>query len=334
MKKLLIAFAIYLSSVFITAGYAGGGITHMFLAKETIAQLPDQQLRNLLQDNLDAYLVGAYYPDSGYVGGNHYGEDSHWDPFIYAFADYIKETYPNPAVQNPKLVAFLFGCATHRVSDENMHWVFYSFISQNDFHRPWDWDSTIHGYGDVGIDLLVSVDKDQWLTQPTTWWVPVRDLVQVYHRMGKDEYTDKEIIWGNMITSFAGYAERLIAAPSYPYLKWKLAWTSQHYYDWPEGGLLSDESKSTTYLMALWARLNDKKLSHSYSSYASLSKPYDEHQDESETVDFAKKAIQNGLVDVNVTHNPDGSVEIQSPVIKSFIDFQQMLVNLSSKFIK
>src|SRR5580692_7784230 len=107
-----------------SVGYASGGITHMFLAQDAIAKIPNAELRHLLINNLDAYLVGAYYPDSGYVGGNHYGEDSHRDSFIDTFTDYIKEKYPHPAMQNPKLVAFLFGCASHKISDEISNGIF------------------------------------------------------------------------------------------------------------------------------------------------------------------------------------------------------------------
>ena len=87
--------ALFILFSFFTTAHAGGGITHMFLAEESIQLLPDAKLRQLLLNNLDAYRVGAYYPDSGYVKGNTYGEDSHWDPFIFTFADYVKETYPN-----------------------------------------------------------------------------------------------------------------------------------------------------------------------------------------------------------------------------------------------
>src|SRR5579864_858314 len=100
MKKI---FLILFFNLFVSLAYAGGGITHMFLAHEVIAHLPDPQLRNLLKDNYEAYIVGAYYPDSGYVQGTNYGEDSHWDPFVYAFADHIKEKYSHPELQNPKL---------------------------------------------------------------------------------------------------------------------------------------------------------------------------------------------------------------------------------------
>jgi len=328
MRKLY-RICILLLSLIILPVYAGGGIAHMFLAQETIDRLPDPALRNLLKNNFEAYVVGAYYPDSGFVGGNHYGEDSHWDAFIFTFADYLKDKYSQPELQNPKLVAFLFGCAAHRLSDEVMHWTFYPVMAKQDFHTD-NW-SEAHQYGDIGIDLLLIIDKNQWLTHPTTWWVPVKDLVAVYQRMGKPEYTAEEIIRGNSITFFAGYGERLIAAPAYPYLRWKMPWTSQHYYDWPVGGITMDEDKTAEYLMNLWQRLKGKKPF----PRATLSKMHqlDSNPANHSSVlnDFSTNILNQGVVSVPTITNEDGSVELQSPIINSFTQFQQSLVNLISK---
>ena len=162
MKKILISVCFFITLLCSPLTFAGGGIAHMLIAKEAIAKLPDPALRILLLTNLDAYLVGAYYPDSGFVAGNQYGEDSHWDTFIETFANYIKEKYKNPANENPKLVAFLFGCASHRVSDEVTHWVFYPLIKKHDFAKETITTRKVGGsYGDLGIDLLSTVDKNQ-----------------------------------------------------------------------------------------------------------------------------------------------------------------------------
>ena len=94
-------FILFLIGLFFSLSlHAGGGITHMFIAEESIPFL-DQNLNIILQDNKDAFLAGAHYPDSGYVPGTGYGEDSHWDAFIFTFADYIREKYKNPVVENP-----------------------------------------------------------------------------------------------------------------------------------------------------------------------------------------------------------------------------------------
>lgn len=328
MKKHLLGLILCLISFFPLC-YAGGGITHMFLAREAITKLPDPALRNLLLDNIDAYLVGAYYPDSGYIKGNLYGEDSHWDPFIYAFADYLKEKYIDPVSQNPKLVAFLFGCAAHRVSDEIMHWTFYPIIKGKDFDGDAD---QAHSYGDTGIDLLLNVDKNQWFTQPSTWWVPVKDLVEIYHRMGKDNYTAQQIIWGNTVLIFAGYGERMISTPAYPILKWKMPWTATHYYDWPIGGIVPDEVSVAKYQTKLWQRLYSKSKTHS--ATAKMAHPNAHYDASNPVTNLAQTAIESGAVTVKTKTNADGSIEFQPPVINQLQKLQSLINQFLTKLMR
>ncbi|EKD73289.1 MAG: hypothetical protein ACD_45C00373G0005 [uncultured bacterium] len=256
MKPFLTLLILFFSSYV----YAGGGIIHMFIAKESIAKMSNVQLRTLLQNNMDAYLVGSNYPDTGYVKDTHYGEMSHWDPFIFAFADYLRAKYQDPVIENPRLVAFLFGCATHRVSDVVIHWTFYNKSAQQDFKGNWE---KAHNFGDLGIDLLALVDKNLWLDFPHQWWVPVHDLIAVYQRMG-ESVTEKEILHGNRIYSLSGYGERAIAAASYPILHLQAPWTAKHYYDATEGGVLADETAVAQYADQLWVRLTNRPFANAF----------------------------------------------------------------------
>ncbi len=308
--------------------YSGGGITHMFIAQQSIALLPDAKLRNLLLNNMNAYLVGADYPDSGYVSGAHYGEDSHWDNFIYTFADYIKEKYPHAIEENPNLIAFLFGCAVHRVSDEVMHWNFYHVISSYDFNGD---GNQAHSYGDVGIDMLLNIDQNQWLKQPTTWWVPVNDLIAVYHRMGKNQYTAQEIIWGNSVLYFAGSAERLASPFAYPYFKWKMPWTAAHYQDWPSGGIHMDTEQVAAYQISLWKKLTDASLVSSPHSQSPQIHSLMTDSLTSSLNDLAEKAIENKTVTLNTKTNADGSIEIEGLVINQLDELKRALEKLFMK---
>lgn len=283
--------------------YAGGGITHMFIAEESIPFL-DPHLNQILQDNKDAFLAGAHYPDSGYVPGTGYGEDSHWDAFIFTFADYIREKYKNPMVENPKLIAFLMGCAVHRMSDEIIHFTFYDFVSDIDFNGN---DKKAHKYGDVGIDLLLNIDKSRWSHFPKTWWVPVADLLEVYHRMGLDQYTADQIIFGNQALSLAGYLERAISLPAYPYLKWRMPWTASNYYDWPQGGMLMDIQVVASYEKSLWYRLQ-----HATKTMPSKKLKLDH---DLTIISLSKKALDEHIAEMPMQYNSDGSVDLQPPVI-------------------
>jgi len=300
----------------------------MFVAQEAISKLPNAALRNLILNNLDAYLVGAFYPDSGYIKGNLYGEDSHWDAFIYAFTDHLKAKYTDPITQNPQLVAFLFGCAAHRVSDEIMHWTFYNQSRWIEFNGDY---AKAHSYGDTGIDLLVNIDKNLWFSQPSTWWIPVRDLVQIYHRMGKDEYNAKQIIWGNTVIFFAGYGERMISAPAYPILRWKMPWTAKHYYDWKQGGMVMNIKNIAEYQTALWKRLNNKTVEPTPVNKPRVDPDKVLHvglkaKDHDVSLsDLALKAIESGAVTVNTKTNEDGSIEFQAPVINQMSKLQDLI---------
>ena len=335
LKRLL---SIFLCLPILSVCHAGGNITHMFLAKEIITQVADPQLKQILTDNLDAYLVGANYPDSGYVRDTGYGEDSHWDLFIYSFADYLKEKYQNPATQNPKLLAFLFGCATHRVSDQVMHQTFYNYISSIDFNNDW---STAHTYGDIGIDFLAIIDKNQWFTQPETWWVPVRDLLQVYHRMGKDQYTAAEIIHGNQVISVIGTAERVIALPAYLYLQFKMPWTANNYYTWSHGGIKNNELQVISYQNELWQYLHGQTVQHarlppdnSQSRSVTIASSPHTMSSKSTAIELATTAIMIGAVSAKVRENIDGSVDIQPPEITNQSDYQNLIYGWLEKIRK
>jgi len=315
-------FFIIILSLFYSFAYASANITHQFIARSVIPILPDKNLQNLLRNNLDAYLAGANYPDSGYVYGTHYGEDSHWDPFIYAFSDYIKEKYTYPELENPKLVAFLFGCATHRLSDDIVHGTFYPIMSLHDFSGDWLTDGT-HSYGDIGIDLLLVIDKNQWFIGPSTWWVPVNDLVQVYRKMGKKEYTAKEITWGSSIIFLLDYIEPMIAAPLYPYLQLKMPWTAKHYYNWSEGGILMNEINTSKYMMDLWNQLHQKSSDKSF--HFSNNKNDIHHGENNSLLLFSTELLQKGLVNYSSRSNDDGSVEISLPIVTSYFEFNKLI---------
>lgn len=323
IKKIAIKSTLLLALI-IPSAYAGGGITHMLVAKEAINYLPEANLRHILLNNMDAYLVGSNYPDTGFVQGTEYGEDSHWDPFIFTLTDYIKEKYQNPLIENPKLVAFLFGCAAHSKSDIIMHWTFYPKSATEDFNGNWD---KAHYNGDFPLDLVVNVEKNQWGSHPDNWWVPVQDLVKIYQRMGRSQYTAKQIILGNSVYYFAGIGERAIAGLAYPIIKKQMPWTAKNYYTAPEGGLVMDEQEVAQYQMQVWYRLTDNKL-HATPNF--IAHP-EKHTGTDPAVEIATTEITSGAVKMPIIKQTDGSVEIQQPEIKGFAAYQNYLNKLLEK---
>ncbi|XP_025890667.1 phosphatidylinositol-glycan-specific phospholipase D, partial [Nothoprocta perdicaria] len=84
--------------------------------------------RQLLLNHQDAFQAGSIYPDAFYPSicknGIYHGvsEDTHWSPFLNASIQYIRRNYPQPWEEaTEKLVAFLFGIASHMVADVSWH---------------------------------------------------------------------------------------------------------------------------------------------------------------------------------------------------------------------
>lgn len=254
MQKCLWAICLLLTffSILPTAGQAAGGITHMYLAIRAIPLLPDKRLQDLLQGHMDAYLTGSNYPDTGYITGTHYGEDSHWEPFLNAFTDFIREQYTNPADQNPDLVAFLLGCATHSVSDRIFHAEFVTREANEDFHGNW---SAAHEATDAGMDYIINMEKRQWLVRPGTWWVPVEALEKVYQKMGKP-WSAGEIRWGNSVYSAAGIGERFADPVVYNIYRYSvIPWAAKNYEQASEGGMERLALEIAPFVTDIWKRI-------------------------------------------------------------------------------
>lgn len=288
--------------IYTLAGYAAGGIAHMYIAKELIPLLPDAKARNLILDNMDAYLVGANYPDTGYLKGTDYGEDSHWEPFISTYIAYLRDNYAYPEQQNPKLVAFLLGIASHSLSDIVFHWTLLDWITLEDFSGNRE---KAHTDSELGIDVMLTIEQNQWLVRPKVWWVPVKDLVAIYHRMGKDQYTAQQIIWGNSVYSTVGIGERIIAPAAYLPLKFEMPWTAKNYLTTPLGGMSDTEQLTALYVENVWERVTGKTTS----ILATTSHSAEQHA----TPDYIQNAVttlEKNPATVSVNALPDGSVEI------------------------
>jgi hypothetical protein len=318
MKWLVVALSVLLPCLLPHPAHAAGGISHIYLARRAVAQTGDPALRRLLEAHASAYAVGANYPDTGYLKGAQYGEDSHWDPFVYAYADYLKERYADPGAEAPRQVAFLMGVATHRVSDEVFHWVFLDAVAEHDFGGDWD---AAHRWGDFGLDLVVTVDKRQWLDHPTRWYVPVSDLVEVYRRMGL-RISRQQIIAANAAYFFAGVGERLMAPWTYRSYKKRAPWAVAHYDDATQGGYRAMQPQIAAYLDDLWrylgAPLAARPAIPRYSRHV-------HHPAEHLSAALSATAMSEGAASVPVQETPDGAVELGAPVIHNSSLYRYLL---------
>ncbi|KFP78261.1 Phosphatidylinositol-glycan-specific phospholipase D [Apaloderma vittatum] len=185
----------------------GGISTHVEIAHRAleffIKREGNVNYRELLLSHQDAFQAGSIYPDAFYSpickrGMFHdVSEDTHWSPFLSASVRYIRRNYPQPwEVATEKLVAFLFGIASHMVADVSWHSLgidqgFLKAMGEIDFRGSY---SEAHSTGDFGGDVLSQFELDFSYLAPN-WYVPVKDLAAIY----KDFY-GREIITESTVT--------------------------------------------------------------------------------------------------------------------------------------
>ncbi|KAE8598081.1 hypothetical protein XENTR_v10016717 [Xenopus tropicalis] len=159
--------------------------------------------RELLLKHPDAFQAGSVYPDAFYQGiceqGKYHdvSEDSHWTPFLKTSINYIREVYPRPWDKSAqKLVAFLFGIASHMVSDVSWHSLnidqgFLKAMGEVDFYGSY---AEAHQTGDFGGDVLSRYELNFDYLE-AKWYIPVKDLFNIYKL-----YYGKTIIEESTIT--------------------------------------------------------------------------------------------------------------------------------------
>ena len=116
-----------------------------------------------------------------------------------------------------------------------------------------------------------------------------------------------KMFFGNSALSLAGYLERAISIPAYPYLKWRMPWTAKNYYDWPEGGMVMDIQQVAAYEKNLWYRLH-------HAMQPEVSKKLKLDHDLT-LLEISKNALDEQIAATPIQYNVDGSVELQPPVI-------------------
>lgn len=109
---------------------AAGVTTHGWMAVEAIDLVADPGLLALLRANEHQVRAGAFFPDVGYINGNTYGEEAHWQRFVDAYVDLIAaRTDCGPDLADPDgpcadMIAHAFGVAAHGMGDEVWDWLF------------------------------------------------------------------------------------------------------------------------------------------------------------------------------------------------------------------
>ncbi|XP_073422229.1 phosphatidylinositol-glycan-specific phospholipase D isoform X4 [Dendrobates tinctorius] len=193
-------------SLYLQVSEPCGISTHIEIAHRGLEYFSEEygkvNYRELLQKHSDAFQAGSVYPDSFYQDlcrqGKYHdvSEDSHWTPFLETSVNYIRRTYPLPWNEEAqKLVAFLFGIASHQVADVSWHSLgidqgFLHAMAEIDFHGSY---AEAHQAGDFGGDVISQYEVNfDYLEKK--WYIPVKDLLHIYQ-----ELYNKTVITENVI---------------------------------------------------------------------------------------------------------------------------------------
>ncbi|XP_032545506.1 phosphatidylinositol-glycan-specific phospholipase D isoform X3 [Chiroxiphia lanceolata] len=202
--------------------------------------------RQLLLNHQDAFQAGSIYPDAFYspvckAGIFHdVSEDTHWSPFLKASIQYIRRNYPQPWEEaTEKLVAFLFGIASHMVADISWHSLgidqgFLKAMGEIDFHGSY---SEAHSAGDFGGDVVSHFELD-FSYLASNWYVPVKDLAAIYKEFyGKEIITESTITDCTFLLYLELHGERLAVAKLFPRYASKSPFLVEKFHEYFLGGV-------------------------------------------------------------------------------------------------
>ncbi|KFQ72995.1 Phosphatidylinositol-glycan-specific phospholipase D [Phoenicopterus ruber ruber] len=202
--------------------------------------------RQLLLNHQDAFQAGSIYPDAFYPSICKSGvfhdvsEDTHWSPFLSASIHYIRRNYPQPWEEaTEKLVAFLFGIASHMVSDVSWHSLgidqgFLKAMGEIDFRGSY---SEAHSVGDFGGDVLSQFELD-FSYLASNWYVPVKDLAAIYKEFyGREVITESTITDCTYLLFLELHGERLAVAKLFPTYASKSPFLVEKFHEYFLGGV-------------------------------------------------------------------------------------------------
>uniref|UniRef100_A0A8B9RYS6 Phosphatidylinositol-glycan-specific phospholipase D n=1 Tax=Accipiter nisus TaxID=211598 RepID=A0A8B9RYS6_9AVES len=202
--------------------------------------------RQLLLNHQDAFQAGSIYPDAFYPSicksgiYHEVSEDTHWSPFLSASIHYIRRNYPQPWEEaTEKLVAFLFGVASHMVADISWHSLgidqgFLKAMGEIDFQGSY---SEAHSAGDFGGDVLSQFELD-FSYLASNWYVPVKDLAAIYKEFyGKEIITESTITDCTYLLFLELHGERLAVAKLFPTYASKSPFLVEKFHEYFLGGV-------------------------------------------------------------------------------------------------
>lgn len=251
--------AAMVAAVFLCAARANaaGGVVHIFMSERAIDHVQNEELKSLIAEQRNVLLWASWYPDSGYPGGNEYGEHSHWSPFLNGYLEYIRDEIGPEHSDYRMLVAHLLGAASHGMEDQVFDQIF--------LDKTQEVDASGQETLDFGLDVICMYDykRDRFnvpleVMADNDKYTPVAHLLKVYEKQGMN-YRDIEgqILRGQSLLATGMSGVRTISRLFRQSVKKRSPWAVKHYYEAP-GGVEHNAKIIAAYWEALWERLNGR----------------------------------------------------------------------------
>ena len=197
---------------------AAGITTHAWMATSAVDKVTIPKLKALLQANIAQVYAGAQFPDSGYVPGNTYGEEAHWQRFYDSYLRIIKSKpgcgdLTNPTGPCAAEIAHLFGAQAHGMGDEVWDWLFEPYsVDLNEYYLP----PAFGSYADRGgqeLQMDIAAIGLYGRSNPVAPPIPSKpDILAALNAAGFHGATTSQLDFGQLAQSIVHRAEANLAA--------------------------------------------------------------------------------------------------------------------------
>ncbi len=245
---------------------AAGIVTHAWMALDAVDHVHDDALHTLLAAHLDQVRAGAEFPDGGYgtralgTPGGDYGEEAHWQRFVDAYVDQIRDDptcgdLRDPAGPCAADIAHAFGAAGHGMGDEVWDWLFEpNGPGFGEDYLPPEWSAVV---GPGGLEAQLDVEAIARHQRPIGPTPAIPDLARIgaaFAAVGRNDISLSALTTGDAYLDIERGVEASWVAAHTAALERAMPWTTAHLTS-SAGGVGWAARAIAGYYDGLWARL-------------------------------------------------------------------------------
>ncbi|MBF0205981.1 MAG: zinc dependent phospholipase C family protein [Oligoflexia bacterium] len=225
-----------LLTISIEESHASGMLLHILMCKNAIEKTSSPEIQHLLRGEMDAYLSGCIFPDSGYAAKEGYGEYTHWTPFLNKYLDLLLTRCPITSINDndhkcKKNWAHFFGNLAHALADMNFDRHFLPEAAIHDFNND---HAKAHKFLDLQLEFVAANDYKKSITLPDGY-APMPEIVETCKQAGI--HTEENKIKQGICIMKLAYAGIRISSPFlFRIEKRNAPWTTSNYFS-AKGGI-------------------------------------------------------------------------------------------------